>query len=78
MGLTKHEKFHLDAMLVEIDDNKLQSVETKEKLSSAKNVAVEDYTTYLDGVKVEVQKILDSGVFPAGLEPSEIHDYLEK
>lgn len=78
MPLTVHQKFHLDAMLVDIADNRIQPVEIKEKLSSSKGVAIEDYTTYLDAVEVEVQKILDSGIFPAGLEPSDIHDYLEK
>ena len=78
MALTKHQKYHLDAMTAEIADNKLQSVETKAKLSASKNVAIGNYTAYLDAVKVEIQKILDSGIFPAGLAPWGIHDYLEK
>lgn len=78
MPLTKHEKFHLNAILTDMDKNKIQSVSVKEKLAKSKGVLAGDYIAYVDNIKVEAQKILDSGIFPKDLEPSDIHDYLEK
>lgn len=78
MPLTTHQRFHLNTMKAEIADNKLQSDGVKLKLSLSKNISLSGYANYLDAVEAEVQKILDSGKFPAGLEPSDIHDYLEK
>ena len=78
MALTEHEKHHLNAVITEIADNKLQSAKIVVKLSASKQVTIEGYASYLDEVKIETQKILDSGIFPIGLEPSDIHDYLEQ
>ena len=78
MALTKHEKFHLDHVVAETEDNKNQSVITKGKLADAKGQPLLTYNSYLDTVKADAQKILDSGKFPAGLLPCHIHDYLEK
>ncbi|MCP4257961.1 MAG: hypothetical protein GY774_10600 [Planctomycetes bacterium] len=78
MALTKHQKFHLDAILKEQADNKLNPAKMT-KLASVKKKTAQEYLTYLDGVKIEVNKIIASGEFPLELkEPWHIHDYLEK
>lgn len=78
MALTKHQEFHLDAVIAEVDSNLLESTSIQEKLAVSKGVLKESYNTYLDKVKSDAQAILDSGIFPLLEHPSDIHDFLEK
>jgi hypothetical protein len=78
MALTTHEIFHLDAILAEIIDNKLQPVDIKKKLAESKNIKQNKYESYLDAIKIEVDNIKSSDLFPILDKTSDIHDFLEK
>lgn len=77
MALSKHELLHLNAMLAEQVSDKKDSV-MMEKLRAVKSKTSEQYLNYLDGVKAKVENIISTEIFPEGLDPSDIHDYLEK
>jgi len=77
MALTVHEKFHLDGILEEQKRDK-EDPAMMEKLASSKGKTMDEYLIYLDEIKVEVNKILTSGIFPNINRPSDIADYLEK
>jgi len=62
----------------EITANRLLTRGEKDRLADAKKVSRVDYDTYLTDVETDVQAIIDSGVFPERLEPSDIHDHFEK
>lgn len=77
MPLTVHESFHLDSMLAEQIADKADPGMI-EKLRTVKGKTESEYLMYLDAVKVKVDNIFKNDVFPGGLEPSDIHDFLEK
>lgn len=74
--LTEHQLFHLNAILNEqAEDKKDDSMILKLAAASEKTEA--SYLIYLDLIQAEVNKIIAKGVFPVGIKPSDIHDYLE-
>ena len=78
MTLTKHQILHLDAIIAENTVNKTVSLTTQIKLAIAKKVDIEKYSDYSDKIVAMAEDIKKKGIFPKGLEPSDIHDYLEK
>lgn len=78
--LTKHQRFHLEAVIADTmrHSSTSVSVSVADKLAYAKEVDPREWETYLEHVSQRAQAILDSGKFPASLESaSDIHDYLE-
>ena len=78
--LTKHQRFHLEAVVADAARHNSASVSAAvaDKLAHVKKVAPRDWNRYLAHVSKAAQEMLDSGKFPAGLEcASDIHDYLE-
>lgn len=77
--LTNHQKHHLDAIIKEAQENKLESMAMIKVLSKAKNVKDGFYNLYLNSVINKVRAIITSGIFPSELQrDSHIHDFLEK
>lgn len=78
MALTVHQKFHLDAHLVEIERNRMPGVR-QDRLATIQGKSISEYLVYLNQMEVKTKSVLQSGVFPVELKfPSEIHDYLGK
>ena len=78
--LTEHQRFHLEAVIADTVRHSSTSVSPAmvHELAANKEVKNKDWEKYLEHVRKEAQAILDSGIFPPGLEcPSDIHDYLE-
>ena len=78
--LTKHQRFHLKAVIADTVRHGGTSVSASmaDKLAGAKKVDPKEWESYLEYVSKETQAMLDSGKFPADLEcASDVHDYLE-
>jgi hypothetical protein len=76
--LTEHEIHHLDALQRDIDELRLKTKAERTHELSLKGVPKRKEADYLLKVETDINNIRTSGVFPEGLDPSDIHDYLEK
>jgi hypothetical protein len=77
--LTKHEQFHIDAIIRDARECKVKSTDVRKLEAASKTIKDEDYDSYLDKVEVDASAISASGIFPSKFKdsPSDIHDYLE-
>ena len=78
MVLTKHQLFHLDAILKEADETRNLVSINKEKWMIAKKIKSGEYEKYLDQVIKDVAEIKKSEVFPDLESASSIHDHIEE
>ena len=79
--LTKHQKKHLEAVILDtVNHSKaILGPSAEIEYAKSKDVDIRDYQAYLDFIKDAAQGLLDSATWPgAVIFPADIHPYLEK
>lgn len=75
-SLTKHQLFHINAILSEIEETRKLSKENMMELAE-KGQTFEEFKNALDKLELDTKQILNSKEFPTILHPSHVEDFLK-